>query len=93
MTDQTHVNDDAQDPVLITAYNLHRQGSELALSPNDEKVAFIVKEVDQTSDSWSRSLFVTPADGSEPPHRLTRLSSARSPIWSPAGDQIAVLAH
>lgn len=81
------------EPLDLSDYDLHRDGREVAVSPDGERVAFVVKEVNRADDRWERSLFVAPTDGSRSPHRLTRLAGAHSPRWSPSGDRLAVLSY
>ncbi|MCU4742094.1 S9 family peptidase [Natronoglomus mannanivorans] len=66
--------------------------SELALSPDGQRVAFVTGEFDRDEDDTRRSLFVVPTDGSRRPHRLTRASDAGSPRWSPDGSSVGFLA-
>ncbi|MFC6735823.1 S9 family peptidase [Halolamina salina] len=62
------------------------------VSPDGERVAFLVSEFDAEDDDRHTSLFVAPTDGSAEPYRLTRASSASSPQWSPDGDRLGFLA-
>jgi dipeptidyl aminopeptidase/acylaminoacyl peptidase len=59
------------------------------LSPSGESVAFVRKRpVDD--ESYESTVFVGPADGSEPPTRFTIAGDLDSaPEWSPSGDRIA----
>ena len=66
--------------------------SSAALSPNGERVAFLVSAFDSEEDDRHSSLFVAPTDGSADPYRLTRASSASAPQWSPNGDRLAFIA-
>ena len=63
-----------------------------AVSPNGERVAFLVSEFDSEEDDRHTSLFVAPTDGSAAPYRLTRASNASAPKWSPDGDRLAFVA-
>ncbi|MFW5940115.1 MAG: S9 family peptidase [Halolamina sp.] len=62
------------------------------VSPDGERVAFLVDEFDAEEDDRHTSLFVAPTDGAAAPYRLTRASSAASPQWSPDGDRLAFVA-
>lgn len=66
--------------------------TDIAVSPDGERVAFTTREAAIEGDSFHTSLFVVPADGSREPHRLTRASDASSPVWSPEGTRLGFLA-
>ena len=68
------------------------QVTELAVSPDGERVAAVVDEFDGASDSRRRSLFLVPADGSREPRRLTRASAASAPAFSPDGSKLGFVA-
>jgi dipeptidyl aminopeptidase/acylaminoacyl peptidase len=65
---------------------------DIAVSPDGERIAFVVTESDPETDQTRRSLFVVPADGTRAPHRLTHVADAGSPRWSPDGTQLAFIA-
>jgi dipeptidyl aminopeptidase/acylaminoacyl peptidase len=60
----------------------------VAVSPDGDRVAFVARESDPDEDERPASLFVAPADGSRDPHRLTRVSGASQPTWSPDGRRL-----
>ena len=80
------------EPVPLEALYEQTRVSDLALSPDGERVAYVVEEFDRDEDERRRSVCVVPADGSRDPHRLTRASDAHNPKWSPDGGQLGVLA-
>jgi dipeptidyl aminopeptidase/acylaminoacyl peptidase len=69
-----------------------RTPTDLALSPDGERLAIVVDEFDPDEETRRSSLLVVPADGNGEPHRLTRVSSASSPAWSPDGSKLGFLA-
>jgi dipeptidyl aminopeptidase/acylaminoacyl peptidase len=80
------------DPVPTEAFYDLSAVTDVALSPDGDRAAFVAAESDATADERVASLFVVPTDGSRDPHRLTRVSSASDPAWSPDGDRLAFLA-
>ena len=67
--------------------------TEVALSPDGDRVAFVADEYDRADDTRYRALYVVPTDGSRDPHLLTRAAGAWSPTWSPDGTRLGVLAE
>lgn len=66
--------------------------TDVAVSPDGDTVAFTADEFDVQADERVSSLFVVPADGNRHAHRLTRVSSASQPAWSPDGSQLGFVA-
>jgi dipeptidyl aminopeptidase/acylaminoacyl peptidase len=66
--------------------------TDLAVSPDGTRVAFVADEFDRKEDDRRSSLFVAPTDGSREPHRLSRASDAGAPAWSPDGSKLGFLA-
>jgi dipeptidyl aminopeptidase/acylaminoacyl peptidase len=69
-----------------------RRVSDCSLSPDGDRVAFVVTEADEDDDENYRSLFVVPTDASDDPHRLTRLPGVGSPKWSRDGTKLGFVA-
>ena len=80
------------DPVPIERFYDLTLVSELSLSPDGERVAFVVEESEREAKERRQSVCVVPADGSRSPHRLARASDAHSPQWSPDGTRLGALA-
>ncbi|MEF8801175.1 MAG: S9 family peptidase [Halolamina sp.] len=78
-------------PSLEDRYDL-RSPSSVAVSPDGERVAFVVQEADPEEGEYRNSLFVAPTDGSREPHRLTHNADAGDPTWGPDGDRLAFTA-
>ena len=66
--------------------------TDIALSPDGERIACVTNEFDPDEDERRSSLFVVPTDGSNEPYRLTRASGAGSPKWSPDGTKLGFIA-
>ncbi len=80
------------DPIPADAFYDLTDVTDLAVSPDGDRVAFVADEFDADDDERVSSLFVVPADGSRDPHRLTRASEASAPAWSPDGSKLGFLA-
>jgi dipeptidyl aminopeptidase/acylaminoacyl peptidase len=60
--------------------------SEPALSPDGQRLVYVLREVDFEANKGATSLWVMPSDGSRPARRLTaKGSSAMNPQWSADG--------
>ncbi|NHX37532.1 MULTISPECIES: S9 family peptidase [Halolamina] len=66
--------------------------TDLAVSPDGDRIAYVTSEFDARANERLSSLFVVPSDGSRDPHRLSRASTVSAPQWSPDGGKLAVLA-
>jgi dipeptidyl aminopeptidase/acylaminoacyl peptidase len=62
---------------------------DLQASPDGRLVAFVRQEWDLGADQTRTAIWIVPADGSEPPRRLTGGAGDRHPRWSPDGDRLA----
>ncbi len=66
---------------------------EPAVSPDGTRVAVVVDMFRDQEDDRVAALYVVPADGSSPPHRLTQgAEGVKSPHWSPDGRRLAFIA-
>jgi dipeptidyl aminopeptidase/acylaminoacyl peptidase len=59
------------------------------ISPDGARIAFTRVSVDTAADEYRTSLWIVPADGSEPPRALTAGRHDSQPRWSPDGRIIA----
>lgn len=63
------------------------------MSPDGTRVAVVVDAFRDQEDDRVAALYVVPADGSSPPHRLTQgAEGVKSPQWSPDGRRLAFIA-
>ncbi|WP_459194361.1 S9 family peptidase [Halosimplex sp. J119] len=65
--------------------------TQVAVSPDGDRVAFAASEADPDEDETHQSIFVAPVNGSRDPHRLTRASGAWNVEWSPDGSKLGVV--
>ncbi len=64
---------------------------DVAVSPDGNRIAFTSIEWNRSDDSRITALYVVPSDGSAPPHRLSRISDASQPQWSPDGSMLGFI--
>ena len=69
-----------------------RVPTDVRLSPDGQQACFVVKEASPDQAGYRMALWLAPADGSDPPRRLT-LGARRdvAPRWSPDGRCLAFL--
>jgi dipeptidyl aminopeptidase/acylaminoacyl peptidase len=67
----------------------YRSVSAVAVSPDGNRVAYVVGAIDMPANRYRSSLWLAPADGSSPPRQLTAGDSDQSPAWSPDGRFLA----
>jgi dipeptidyl aminopeptidase/acylaminoacyl peptidase len=80
------------EPIELADLYDYRTAAQPAVSPDGDRVAYVVDEFDPEAEQRHSSLFVVPTDGSRDPHRLTRAADAGGPKWSPDGDRLAFVA-
>ncbi|HKL28017.1 MAG TPA: prolyl oligopeptidase family serine peptidase, partial [Natrialbaceae archaeon] len=80
------------EPLPLDSYYDVTLLSDVALSPDGGRAAFVATEYDDGDDESHSSLFTVPTDGSEDPYRLARASDASSPKWSPDGSKLGFVA-
>jgi dipeptidyl aminopeptidase/acylaminoacyl peptidase len=69
---------------------LMKRISEPAVSPDGRSIAFVLTEPDYDAAKQSADLWVTPADASGPPRRLTFTKAPETgPVWSPDSTRLA----
>lgn len=66
--------------------------SDVQLSPDSSRVAYVLTEIDRESDEYRSAVYVAPSDGSEQPRRYTYgPKKDSSPRWSPDGRHLLFL--
>ena len=58
------------------------------VSPDGCTVAFVHMQPEEEGNTYRRSIWLAPVDGSRPPQPLTRSGKDNSPRWSPDGSQL-----
>src|SRR5690606_12501559 len=59
------------------------------ISPDGSQVAFVRVTVNEKEDQYDTSIWLVPADRTEPPRQLTRGTRDTAPRWSPDGRRLA----
>lgn len=69
----------------------HIEITDVAVSPDGERVAFVRDSFEEETDERRSSLFVVAADGGTEPRLLTRGGTVEDPAWSPDGDRLGFI--
>jgi len=78
--------------LALSDYLRHRRVSDVQVSPDGERVAFVRREIDLEEDRWRSAIWEAPVDGSDAARRLTYSEEGEgSPRWSPDGRWLAFL--
>jgi dipeptidyl aminopeptidase/acylaminoacyl peptidase len=78
-------------PRATDLYDL-RVPLEVAISPDGERIALVVKQVNPQKDGYRTALWIVPSDGSADARQLTMgAKNENTPRWSPDGRTIAFL--
>lgn len=89
----SHAPAAAQDRRPLTALDLYhlKTASSVAVSPDGDRVLYVVTRVDSAENRYERDLWVAAANGSGAPRRLTWTETAGvgAPAFSPDGRQVA----
>lgn len=75
----------------ITANDLYRlqAASEVALAPDERRIAFVVTQIDSAANAYSSHIWIATVDGREVRQYTQGAARDRSPVWSPDGTKIA----
>jgi dipeptidyl aminopeptidase/acylaminoacyl peptidase len=79
-------------PIAPEHNYLLRAVSDPQISPDDTRVAYVVRSNDKEKDERQSSIWIAPLDGSEPARRFTFGTKDGTPRWSPDGRSLAFLA-
>jgi dipeptidyl aminopeptidase/acylaminoacyl peptidase len=81
----------ARAPRAEDLYSL-RVPTDVRISPDGERVAFVVKEPNPDKDGYRNAIWLVAADGSAPPRQISLgARSDNAPRWSPDGRTLAFL--
>ena len=72
---------------------LHNTVMDPQLSPDGERVAYVVSWNERDEDRVSQAIWVAKLDGSESPRRFTHGTQDHSPRWSPDGRYLAFISR
>src|SRR5260370_9182615 len=63
------------------------------ISPDGQRVAFVVTTIDERKHEYRSSIWVVPSAGGEAKRFTTGLARTNSPAWSPAGRCLAFVSE
>lgn len=79
-------------PITLDQIVSSREIEEARLSPDGERVAFVVKQGFRDCNCIRRALYVAPSDGGQPPSKLLEAATLNSVRWRPHSTTLSFLA-